>query len=254
MEKKILIVDDDSLLIETLRVILKKETDYSRILTAGSGRESLAIIAKEKPDLVLLDMSMPGMDGLETLREIRKMDSGVRVIMLTGFGTIQLEAEARKLGVHDFLRKQLGIEVFLKTVVKFSKEIKNGVRGEGKKKPKILIADDELEVLEILYAFLVLKDYEVIKAGNETETLAKVRRERSHLVLLDIRIPHSGGLEVLKRTKEIDPSVGVIMTADSEDMETAWKALELGAHDCVTKPFNWEYLETSVLSKIALMV
>jgi YesN/AraC family two-component response regulator len=254
MGKKILAVDDDPLVIETLKIILKKQAGYEKVLTAGTGKEALDIIAEEKPDLVLLDIKMPGMDGIETLREIRKIDSDLKVIMLTCFGTPELESEARKLGVSDFLRKQLGIEAFLKTVIKFSKEVETGVDGKEKKKAKILVVDDEPGVLEALYEFLTLKEYEVIKASNGKEALAKVKKERPHLVLLDIKMPEMSGMEVLKKIKEVDPSIGVIMATGFEDMETAQKAMELGAYDYITKPFNLEYLETSVLSKITLMV
>jgi DNA-binding NtrC family response regulator len=252
MEKNILAVDDDPLVIEFLKIVLKK-VGYEKILTAGSGEEALSIISKERPGLVLLDIKMPGMDGIETLKEIRKIDPDLKVIILTCFGTPELESEARRLGVSDFLCKELGVEAFLKTVTKFSKETKTGVEKEEKRKAKILVVDDEPGVLEALYEFLTLKEYEVIKANNGKEALAKVKAERPHLVLLDIRMPGMDGFEVLGKIKEDEPSLSVIMISGVQDMETARKSLEMGACDYITKPFNLDYLETSVLSKLMLI-
>ena len=254
MEKKILIVDDEQLLVDALKGILKRKTGYEKVLTAGSGKKALDIISKEKPDLVLLDIKMPGMDGIETLREIRKIDADLKVIMFTCFGTPELESEARKLGVSGFLYKQLGIETFLKTVVKFCKDMETGVEGRETKRAKILVVDDEPAIVETLCEFLTSKEYEVISASNGNEALTKVRTEKPHLVLLDIRMPGADGLKVLREIKEIDPSVRVIMATGVGDMETTRRAMELGAYDYITKPFNLEYLELSVFSKIALMV
>ena len=102
---KILVVDDDASIRKVLGFILE-ETGYT-VRTASSGADALEIIDKDLPDLVLADIKMPGMDGLVLLREIRKLDDALPVIMLTAFGTVETAVEAMKLGATDYLTKPI---------------------------------------------------------------------------------------------------------------------------------------------------
>jgi two-component system nitrogen regulation response regulator NtrX len=80
------------------------------VLTAPNGYEALKIIEEESPDLVLLDIWMPGMDGIETLKEIKKNNPFLQVVIISGHGTIETAVRATKLGAYDFIEKPLSIE------------------------------------------------------------------------------------------------------------------------------------------------
>lgn len=128
---------------------------------------------------------------------------------------------------------------------------------KGKKKStfgKVLIVDDEVEIVEILAEFFAQKGYEVSSAHDGVEGLSKVKKERPHIVLLDIRMPGMNGIDVLRNIKEIDSNIGVIMITANEDIEVAKQSLALGAFDYISKPFDFNYLERSVFTKIAQMV
>src|SRR6056297_1312275 len=99
----ILVTDDEKAIRNTLKDILEFE-DY-RVSTAESGREALEFVSKEAVDLVLLDIKMQGMDGIETLNQIREEGHGFPVIMISGHGTIEIAVEAAKKGAYDFLEK-----------------------------------------------------------------------------------------------------------------------------------------------------
>lgn len=99
----ILITDDEKSIRNTLREILEFE-NYN-IMEAENGEKALATIQKEKIDLVILDIKMQGMDGIEVLEKIKKMEPGLPVIMISGHGTIKIAVEATKLGAFDFLEK-----------------------------------------------------------------------------------------------------------------------------------------------------
>ena len=86
MKKKILIVDDEKELCNTLREILAEEGYQA--FCAHSGQSALEMIKKEKPDLVLLDIYMPKMDGIEVLNRVKKIDKKIVVVMITAYGTL----------------------------------------------------------------------------------------------------------------------------------------------------------------------
>ena len=115
---------------------------------------------------------------------------------------------------------------------------------------RILVVDDEVEQCNILKKFLSLKGYEVHTATSGSAAIDKVKEIRPHIVLLDIRMPEMGGIEVLKEIKKVDPAVGVIMVSGVTDHEEAKKTLELGAYDYITKPVDFDYLETVLMLKI----
>ncbi len=104
----ILIVDDEPSILKSLSGILIDEG--FEVITASNGYEALKIIDTEAPDLILLDIWMPGMDGIETLKEIKKENPYVQVIMITGHGTIETAVNATKIGAFDFIEKPLSID------------------------------------------------------------------------------------------------------------------------------------------------
>jgi len=104
----IMIVDDEPSILKSLGGLLFDE-DFE-VITASNGYEALKIIDVESPDLILLDIWMPGMDGIETLKEIKKNNPHIQVIMITGHGTIETAVRATKFGAFDFIEKPLSID------------------------------------------------------------------------------------------------------------------------------------------------
>jgi DNA-binding NtrC family response regulator len=100
---KVLLVDDEKDFVEMLSLRLKEVGE--KITVAYSGQEALDKLEKADIDVVILDIKMPGMDGIETLREIKKKFPLVEVIMLTGHGTAETAVEGMKLGAFDYLMK-----------------------------------------------------------------------------------------------------------------------------------------------------
>lgn len=102
----ILIVDDEAGPRESLRMILKP---IYNIFTAANGKEALEIIQKENIDLVTLDLNMPGLSGIEVLKEIKKIKSDVEVIIVTGYGTLKNAQEVIRYGAGDFISKPFNV-------------------------------------------------------------------------------------------------------------------------------------------------
>ncbi|MBM3328098.1 MAG: response regulator [Calditrichaeota bacterium] len=119
---------------------------------------------------------------------------------------------------------------------------------------RILIVDDERPIGEFLTEFLTEKGYEVFFADNGPDALTLVKRIRPHVVLLDINMFGMNGLETLRRINEIDPRVGVLMVTAMREEEIGREALQLGAVDFITKPIDFDYLESSLLYKLSAML
>lgn len=108
MLPSILLVDDEPSILRALSGLLSDEG--FEVKTASNGYEALKFIDAESPDLVLLDIWMPGIDGIETLKEIKKDNPFIQVVIITGHGTIETAIKATKLGAFDFIEKPLSIE------------------------------------------------------------------------------------------------------------------------------------------------
>lgn len=111
MFPSIMIIDDEASIRQSLSGLLSDEG--FEVTTASNGYEALKAIDTEAPDLVLLDIWMPGIDGIETLKEIKKDNPFVQVIIITGHGTIETAVKATKLGAYDFIEKPLSIDKIL---------------------------------------------------------------------------------------------------------------------------------------------
>jgi len=118
---RILVIDDEAAIRDSLKMILEYE-DY-QFVGAASGQDGLAAVQRERPDAVLLDIKMPGMDGMEVLRKLRALDESLPIIMISGHGATATAVEAIKSGAVDFFDKPLSTErviVTLRNVLKQS--------------------------------------------------------------------------------------------------------------------------------------
>ena len=114
MADTVLIVDDEKSILASLAGVLSDE-GY-QVLTAENGAQALEIIHEDLPSVVMLDIWLPGMDGIEVLEEIRRTNSHLPVIMISGHGSIETAVKATKLGAFDFIEKPLALEKVVLTV------------------------------------------------------------------------------------------------------------------------------------------
>ena len=112
----ILIVDDERAIRTTLRGVL--EDEGYRVTAVGSGEEAIARLQEETPDVIFLDIWMPGIDGLDTLAEMKRVRPETAVVMISGHGTIETAVKATKLGAYDFIEKPLSLEKTLLTAAR----------------------------------------------------------------------------------------------------------------------------------------
>jgi two-component system nitrogen regulation response regulator NtrX len=116
IEATVLIVDDEENIRQSLSGIF--EDEGYEVITAGSGEEAIKILKNQNPDLAMLDVCLPGMDGIQTLTEIKKARPDLPVIMISGHGNIELAVKATRMGAYDFLEKPPSLERVLLAVTR----------------------------------------------------------------------------------------------------------------------------------------
>jgi UDP-3-O-[3-hydroxymyristoyl] N-acetylglucosamine deacetylase len=114
VEKKVLIVDDEERVVQSIAGVL--EDEGFRVSTARSGEEAIGVFRQEEPDITLLDIWMPGMDGIEVLKRLKWIAPDCLVIMISGHATISTAMTAVKLGAFDFIEKPLSLDLLLMTI------------------------------------------------------------------------------------------------------------------------------------------
>jgi DNA-binding response OmpR family regulator len=111
-DMKVLLVDDEEEFVKALAERLKMRDLRSD--TVLDGEEALSFVEDQEPDVMVLDLKMPGIDGMEVLRQVRKAYPKIQVIILTGHGTETDEEEAKRLGAFDYLEKPVNLDVLVK--------------------------------------------------------------------------------------------------------------------------------------------
>ncbi|MBF0327767.1 MAG: response regulator [Nitrospirae bacterium] len=119
---KILLVDDEEDFIRTLSERLEMRDLKSN--TAFDGEQAISIVNDQEPDIIILDLKMPGIDGMEVLRRVRKSYPNIQVIIQTGHGNDLDESEARQLGVFDYLKKPVDVELLVERIKAAAKAMK----------------------------------------------------------------------------------------------------------------------------------
>ncbi|MEK6569896.1 MAG: response regulator [Bacteroidota bacterium] len=109
---KILIIDDDEVLLKLLSIALTEE-GYS-VLSTADGPQGITLYKDHQPALVLLDLGLPTMSGIEVLRELRRFDEKAKVIVVTGYGSVESAVVAIRYGAWDYIQKPVEIDALLK--------------------------------------------------------------------------------------------------------------------------------------------
>nr|MBI3611608.1 response regulator [Nitrospirota bacterium] len=253
---KILVVDDEQMICDLLRAVLSPH-GYE-VLTATDGHEALALFQQHRPSVTLLDLHMPGMDGIEVLKQIRTINPRAAVMVLTAGENARLENQARALGVTDFLKKGLSLDVVLgamerslqmpspASAVPAAGLPGQGATAESQEGATILVVDDEAMIRNLLTKFFTLRGYRVRAAQNGAEALAMVEQQQPDLIILDMYMPGMNGIEVLRELRAKHYAGGVVVLTASQDEKLLQQTLDLGSVDVIGKPVNLERLELVV--------
>jgi DNA-binding NtrC family response regulator len=224
----VLLVDDDKDMTETLSDIL---TDMSyRVETANSGLEAIEKVKTHAFDTVLLDIKMPGINGVETFREIKRIRPEAVVMLMTAQSVEELVAEALEEGAYGIMYKPIDT----KKLVKFIETTKRDAL--------ILFVDLDVSTSKKLVAALKEMGYRIAEARSGEEAEKLVKRENFDVVFIEVKMPVMNGIETFKVLRQIKPDIKVIMTTNyREGLEDLMnQALNDNAYACIYKPFEVE--------------
>jgi two-component system response regulator HydG len=222
----IFIVDDNQDFAESLADVL--ELDGHHVELAFDGEMAIEKFREQSFDITFMDVKLPGMNGVESFFEIRKINPRARVIMMTGYSVEQLLNQAVEQGVVDILYKPLEMsKVF---------ELLERIKPDG----IILLTDDDQDFVDSLKDFLTDHDYFVVVAHTGQEAVDRILANHIDILILDLRLPVLSGLEVyltLKKQNRVVPTV--IVTAYAvEEADKIDELCSMSVSGCFTKPFD----------------
>lgn len=240
--KTVLIVDDDKIIREQLQKELKR--NFFRTLPAGDGSTALEIFRQEEINIVILDVKLPDMDGLEVLKKIKERKPDCQVIVITGLGTQEVAIKSLRRGAIDYIEKPIKTEELSAALGRAREKLDE--REELSYRNRLLLVDDESDVVKALKRVLTKEGYEVLGASNGREGLSIIENTKIDVVIADIKMDDMDGIEVLQRAKKLYRDIeGIIMTG-FKDQDLAIRSLRAGAIDYITKPVNLDELLFSI--------
>ena len=224
----LLVVDDDVNYAATLSKILDKKGYITA--TAESGFRAIDLIKERAFDVVLMDIRMPVMNGLEAFRKIKEIRPETVVILMTAFSVDDLIRDALKEGAYAVVRKPFDID----TVVNMIEKAKSGIL--------LAVVDDDPQICLSLKNILEKKGYSVTPCATGEEAISLAKDRKFDIYLIDMKLPVLNGLETyleIKKTNE--KAIAIMMTGYRQEVEDQVKrSMEKGAYACIYKPFNMD--------------
>ncbi|MBI5760634.1 MAG: response regulator [Planctomycetales bacterium] len=230
----ILVVDDD---IDTCQNLSDILTDIGYdVAVAHNGLDALGLVRRQPFDIALLDLKMPGMDGLTLYREIKKLRAGTVAIVISAFASLENETAAYGAGCLRVLAKPVNFNQLLPLL------------GTALLQPTILVVDDDQDLCANLWDVLRHHGYRVCLAYDEEQAKTRLLERRFDLVLIDMKLPRGDGSSVLLNVRAANPEARVVLiTGFRGEMEAViQRALTDGADTVLYKPFDMPLLLSTV--------
>lgn len=229
----ILIVDDDVSMARTTAMILERKG--WAVTTAHNGPEAIEIVRTQPFNVILMDIRMPLMDGVETVRRIKRVRPDAVVIMMTAYAVEDLVQQALEEGAYGILYKPLDIDRVM-SLIEEARTVDQGAL--------ILVVDDDPATCTTLKNILVRKGYQVGTAHTGEDAIAAAHARAYDVIFIDMKLPTINGLETYLAIREVSPTmVAILITAYRQEMdELVEQALQNHAYTCLYKPIDIDEL------------
>ncbi len=223
--KRILIVDDETHMRTTLSDILSDEG--FDVDTAADGLTAVAMCESQEYSVVLLDVRVPGIDGVETFRRIRRRHEDLRVVMMSAYGRDDLKQTALEEGAVAFLSKPLDIENVIDLI--------HDVHGTA-----LLVISDDADICRSVRTLLKPQGYRVTMSCSPYDALELAEQIHFDVVLIDVLLAEMNGLELYLSLRKLAPGAVVVMLSNSgtESEQLAREAIRNTAYTRLHKPLD----------------
>ena len=234
----ILVVDDE---VDTCRNLSDILTDLGYYVeVAHEGQTALQMVRQKPYDVALLDLKMPGMDGLTLYRQIKKVRAATVAIVVTAYAGGDTKAEALAAGAWQVLAKPVDFPKLL------------GLVDEALGQPLVMVVDDDHDLCAALWDIFRERGFRVCLAHDEKEAAEQLHGQSFKVVLIDMKLPAGDGSTVFKIVRQTNPQARTVVITGhrSETDQLVKKVLDEGADAVCYKPFDVPDL-LSVLQKLS---
>lgn len=228
---RVLVVDDDAGICDMLRDVF--ELENFAVAVANDGFQAIDI-AKEQPfDVVLLDIKMPGMSGMEALKHLKTIIPHTPVIMLSAFAFEDIIRESFGQGAFAALSKPIDFETLFSTIAKAC--------GRG---GLVLVADDDETTCRMIQKNIESRGFQVEVVRDGQQAVDRTREARYDVIILDMKMPVMNGFEAYLAIRKIRPDACVVFISGylEEISELVDDAVHKGAYICMGKPVDFDKL------------
>ncbi len=226
--KKILVVDDEHSLRITLAANL--ELEGFEVVEADSAEAALEVLKTSKFDLVLTDIRMPGMSGVDLFRQMRKLGMDAPVVLMTGFALEELIQGALAEGAYTVLPKPFDVGHAVETLTRAART------------PTVLVVDDMEKVALSTAEALNASGVKVRAVMGGEQALEVVREGDVDVCVVDMVMPGMSGPEMIEKMRAVNPSVVVIAVSGEDVPDMIRKVASMGAHTFMRKPYPFPEL------------
>lgn len=229
-KQKVLVVDDDRRMVKTICDILRVKGHAPH--PAHSGEEAVNKVRGECFDCVLMDLKMPGIDGVEALKMIKEAAPELPVVLMSAYATENQAEEANRQGAFAVLTKPIDVQMVLSFLALLRKE------------ERILIVDDDPLFCKTLKEILQARGYRVEAETDPDSVIGHLEENYELLVVLDIKLGRRDGVDVLKEIRRKYPTKPVVLVTghQGESTSSIEKGMRIGAYTCLYKPLEVEKL------------
>jgi len=239
---KVLVIEDDETALMQLSRVVRKEG--FEVFEAGNGAIGLDIFDKENPEIVITDLKMPGIGGLEVLHTVKNKNPNTQIIIITAFGEIDVAILAIRKGAIDYIKKPIDLEQLILALGRARE--KAILNTDMPIFPSILLAEDDESARFSLKRVLRKEGWNVDEAANGAIAVEHFKKHKYDIVLLDIKMPKKDGLTALKEMKEVSEDFEAIILTGYGNESDAIQSMRSGAINFLKKPIDLEQMLISV--------